>query len=298
MLPARAGGDREGLGAAKGLTELCDRGQINIGDRLLEAQLALHPARLPGLPGLHERQHHATPAGSRGAARPVEVGLVVLGGVEMDDGADALDVDSPGGNVGRDQRLDPAGRERCQRSGALVLAASAVDRRGHDSHPFKLAGQPIAAVTGPAEDDRGPGRADRVGCHLNAPGAGDGPEQVVSRDHVGSLVADLAAHRVVLVVAGERRHIAVERGREQHRLRVRRGLVEQAPHSRDESHVGHAVGLVNDNHLHRVQADHALLDQVLKASGARHQDVDAPAKGLDLVAVAHAAVDDSHADAS
>ena len=140
MLPARTGGDREGLGAARGLGEPSDRDQINIGDRLLEAQLALHPAQLPGVLGLHERHHHATPAGSGGAARPVEVGLVVLGGVEVDDGANTLDVDSPGGNVGRYQRLDPAGREGCQRPGALALAAAAVDGRSHDAGPVKLAG--------------------------------------------------------------------------------------------------------------------------------------------------------------
>ena len=216
----------------------------------------------------------------------------------MDDRVDTLDVDAPGRDVGRDQGLHPAGGELAQRPCALVLAPAAVDGRGRDTGPIELAGQPVAAVAGPAEDDGTAGRSDGVGRHADALGSGHVPEHVVGCDHVGGLLADLTAHRLVLVFACERRHVTVEGGREQHRLAVGGGLVEQAPHSRDETHVGHTVGLVDDDGLDRAQADHALLDQILEASGARHQDVDAPAEGLHLAAVSHAAVDDRDAHAS
>ena len=210
----------------------------------------------------------------------------------MDDRCDTLDVDAPSRHVGRYQGLNPAGGELPQCSGALVLAPAAVDRCGRDAGPTKLTGQPVAAVAGAAEDDRATGRGDGVRRDPDALGSGHVPEHVVGCDHVRGLLANLAAHRVVLVVAGERRHVAVEGGREQHRLPIGRGLVEQAPNSRHESHVGHAVGLVDHDCVHRAQADHALLDQVFEASGTRHQDVDAPAERLNLAAVAHAAVDD------
>ena len=216
----------------------------------------------------------------------------------MDDRSDALDVDAPGRDIGRYQGLHPAGGELPQRTGALVLAPAAVDRRGRDVGPIKLAGQPVAAVAGPAEDDRVAGRDDGVGRNPDALGSGHAPEHVVGRDHVGGLLADLAAHRVMLVVAGERGHVTVEGGREQHRLPIGRGPVEQAPHSGDEAHVGHAVRLVDYDCANLAQAEDALLDQILKASGTRHQDVDAPAEGLHLAAVAHAAIDDRNAHVS
>ena len=49
-------------------------------------------------------------------------------------------------------------------------------------------------------------------------------------------------------------HRAVERRREQHRLVRRVDAVEDLLHLRHEAHVGHAVGLVDDEHLDRRRA--------------------------------------------
>ncbi len=115
---------------------------------------------------------------------------------------------------------------------------------------------------------------------------------------VGSFLADLVAHGVALVVAGELGDVAVERRREQHGLTVRRGLVEQAPDRRHEAHVGHPVGLVEHDLADIAQVDVATLDQVFEAARAGHQDVDAALEGAQLAAVADAAVDGVDADVS
>ena len=69
-------------------------------------------------------------AGAAGAADPVDVGVAVLGRVEVDDVGDVGDVDAAGGDVGRDQGVDVAALEAGQRPFALALALVAVHRDG------------------------------------------------------------------------------------------------------------------------------------------------------------------------
>ena len=92
--------------------------------------------------------------------------------------------------------------------------------------------------------------------------------------------------------------VAVERGREQDRLAVRRDEIEQLAHLRQEAHVGHAVGFVDDDDLDTVELDRPPLDQVDQAARAGHEDVDAAAQLADLGVVADAAVDGDHAAAA
>ena len=60
-------------------------------------------------------------AGAGGAARAVDVVLLVGGRIEVHDAGDVVDVDAAGGDVGRDERLDRAVRERRERPVALAL---------------------------------------------------------------------------------------------------------------------------------------------------------------------------------
>ena len=57
------------------------------------------------------------------------------------------------------------------------------------------------------------------------------------------------------------------------------------------------VGLVEDRDLHGVERERALLEQVLEAAGAGHDDVDAAAQGRDLLVRAHTAEDGGGAHA-
>ena len=99
------------------------------------------------------------------------------------------------------------------------------------------------------------------------------------------------AGRITLVALHEAVDRAVERRREQQRLAGRRGAVEQLLDRGQEAHVGHAVGLVDDDQLDLVEVDLAPLDQVGEPTGARDEHVDAAAQRLELRAEAGAAVD-------
>ena len=78
--------------------------------RLLQAEALLQPPDLELLVPQHQGDHHARLAGPGGAARAVQVGLVVLGRVVVDDHVDVVDVEAPGGDVGGDEA--PAARPR------------------------------------------------------------------------------------------------------------------------------------------------------------------------------------------
>ena len=74
----------------------------------------------------------------------------------------------------------------------------------------------------------------------------------------------------------------VQRRREQQSLTRPGGLCEQPLDRGQEAEVRHVVGLVEDRDLDVGQGARTLLDQVLEASGAGDDDVDALAEGLDL----------------
>ena len=204
-------------------------------------------------------------------------------------------MDAAGGDVGGDQRLDFALGEGLQRAVALTLRTRAVDRGGGGPVAGELLGDAVSAAPCAAEDDRAAGRLDQLGGDLHAAGRFQPPEDVAHLLDVRLHVADLVAHGVALVVAGEHADIAFEGGREEQRLAVFRGAVEQPSHLRQETHVGHAVGLVDHDHLHLVQVDVALVDQVGEAAGAGDEHVHALRERALLRRVADAAVDGDHA---
>ena len=82
-----------------------------------------------------ERDRDAVGAGARGAADAVHVAFRDVRQVEVDDVADAVDVDAAGGDVGRDQGLDAAVAEVVEHALALVLRLVAVDRFGARCRP-------------------------------------------------------------------------------------------------------------------------------------------------------------------
>ena len=102
--------------------------------------------------------------------------------------------------------------------------------------------------------------------------------------------ASRCTDRVALVPADEHVDRVVEGGGEEERLALGRRLVEQSPDLGEEAHVGHAVGLVDDDDVDAAEVDVALTDEVGQAAGAGDDDVDATAQRLALSAEADAAV--------
>ncbi len=211
----------------------------------------------------------------------------------MHDARDPVDVDAARGDVGGDEHVDLAARERVEGALTLTLRAVAVDRGGLHPALLELLGQRLGAVLGAAEHDRRAGRASDVGGHLDAIVLVDLPEQVREHRHVG--LGQTVHDRVVLVLAHQRVDRTVERGREEERLAIGRREVEQGAHLGQEAHVGHAVGLVDHDELHRVELELLALEQVLQPTGAGDEHVDALPERRQLLAEAGTAVDRSDA---
>ena len=135
------------------------------------------------------------------------------------------------------------------------------------SWPSSL-GQPVGAVAGAAEHHRRAELAHDVGGELRAVGRSTVQKTCCGSRHVRPGRADLVADRVALHRGGELADGAVERRREHQHLAVGVRLLEDAAHGRHEAHVGHAVGLVDDDLADVVEAQRRRIDdEVLEAAG-------------------------------
>ena len=99
-------------------------------------------------------------------------------------------------------------------------------------------------------------------------------------------------------VAGSRRIVARqppdvvrERGREHQVLAARREQGDDPLDVRQEAHVEHPVGLVEDEDLDLAEVRDLLADEVEQPAGRRDEDLDAAPQGLDLRVHRHPAVD-------
>ena len=90
---------------------------------------------------------------------------------------------------------------------------------------------------------------------------------------------DLVHHRVVHVAAHQHVDLAVERGREQQRLTVVRDLAHDPFDLRQEAHVGHAVGLVDDEDADLVEVELAPLEEVDQSARVSRRRLRSGARG-------------------
>ena len=100
---------------------------------------------------------------------------------------------------------------------------------------------------------------------------------------MGDRIREVAIHEHVDSV--------VERGREQHALSGAGGLVENALHHRQETEVGHVVGLVDHRRFDRGQTAVALVHEVLESARTRDHDVNPTMEGVHLRVLSDASVD-------
>jgi hypothetical protein len=90
----------------------------------------------------------------------VEVRGVFVDWIEVNDALHRIDMDSAGGNVGRNKGVCLAGCEVVERTLALRLRSIAVDRYRLDACARELASGPIGAVPGTGEHDGATERGD------------------------------------------------------------------------------------------------------------------------------------------
>ncbi len=85
-------------------------------------------------------------------------------------------------------------------------------------------------------------------------------------------------------------------GGEQQRLALPRNERHDPAHVAQEAHVEHAVGFVDDERAHHVEADVLLIDEIEQASRRGDEDVDAVAERRNLLVLIDAAEDDGIAE--
>nr|WP_254211487.1 hypothetical protein [Streptomyces sp. ADI95-16] len=258
----------------------------------------LHQAEdLTALVRERQRDHDARLAGAGGTARAVQVVLVVTGRVHVQDQVDAVDVDTAGGDVGRDERVDVAVLEVREDAGAGTLRHAAVQRVGLHAGLDELLGDAVGAQLGADEDD---------GAAL-AGGDGGRDRRLVLRLHDEDVVRhgrDVALRAVDLVRDGvgqvaldQGADLVLHGGGEEHALAAAGDLVEQLGDLGQEAQVRHLVGLVEDRDLDVLQGAGAAVDDVAQTAGSGDEDVDTALQGVDLVAHGGTAADDLHLEA-
>ena len=101
---------------------------------------------------------------------------------------------------------------------------------------------------------------------------------------------DTVSDGIAEVLLDESVDSAIERRREQQSLCASGGSVEQPLHRREESEVGHVIGLVEHRDLDALKGQRLLLQQVFEAARTGDDDVDTLAKRCDLRLGRNAAV--------
>ena len=231
------------------------------------------------------------------SARPVQVGLVLVGRVDVDDEFDVVDVHPAGRDVGGDQHADVTGTEGPEVPITLRLTEIAVQVDGGDAVLGELAGELLGLMLGAHEQDSTPGAGGEFGDECGLVARGDLEDVVGHRGNRRVGLVDRMHGGVVQESARELVDAVVEGGREQHPLTVGRGGGQDAGDDGQEPEVSHVVGLVDHGDLDVVEGDDALTHEVVEAARAGDDDVDATTEGLLLPGLLHTTEDGGHTQA-
>jgi hypothetical protein len=115
------------------------------------------------------------------------------------------------------------------------------------------------------------------------------PEVVLGVDRLRLHRPRVVTDGIPLVVATQDRDVAVERCREQERLALPRGTIEDPSHGRHETHVCHAVCLVYSDKSDIAQINHTLFHQVFESARCCDKNVDTRSEFAFLWLVSHTA---------
>ena len=196
-----------------------------------------------------------------------------------------------GGHVGGHQGGQLAVAEVLQGPLAVGLAQVAVDGVGSDPLLAQLLDQPVGAPLG-AHEDQGLLRvATDGGAHLDPVHLVHLEEPVLHGVDGGAGRGHLVQHRIGQVAAHQPVDGAVEGGREQQRLVLPLETPEHPLDLGHEPHVGHAVGLVEDQGLDVGHRQLAPVAEVDEPAGRGDDHVDPAAELLHLPLDVRPAVD-------
>lgn len=201
--------------------------------------------------GRRETERVANRVRASSAADAVYVILGMFGEVVIDDVRDAIDVNTASGDVRRDEHTNRAALEILQRAQALVLRTIRVQSPGADAALLEFAGYLVCTMLGAGKEqdhvEAGIAQQMQQQIHL----------QIVAhfvnelRDGRGRIGAAANLHRfgVALKLICQRFDFLRERRREHQRLALARQPVHDVANGRQESHVEHAIRLVEYEEL-------------------------------------------------
>ncbi len=208
--------------------------------------------------------------------------------------ADAVDVNAATGDVGGDQHANLALAKALQRADALVLR----DVAGHLRCTDAILGQTLfdasyfVLAIGEDHYPRPVVLGDQVVQQLVLVAAGHGIDVLLDGIAGHVLRFDLDHGGVGRPLLRQVHHVVGEGGGKEQGLAFALGwrLPDDLADLRDEAHVEHAVGLVEDHHLDHVQVHLTALVEVQQPAGGGHQDVAvARLQLLELLVEIHAA---------
>lgn len=247
---------------------------------------------VPALLGQHDGHDVTVAAGPGGPTRPVQIGLVFHGRIDVYDQFDIVDVDTTSCDVGRDQHPGGTAAERGQVAFTSRLGQIAVQIDRRHTGIGELLGQFAGLMLGAHEQDPAAGPGGQSVHQFLLLGNSPDVEHMVGhlRRGIGDLV-DRVQHRIVEEPPDQLVDAVVQRRREQQPLPVGRGGRHDPGDTGKEAEIGHVVGFVEDGDGHVSEADHLLPHQIFQTSGAGHHDVDTRAQRTDLLALRHATED-------
>lgn len=97
----------------------------------LRAETSLEDTSSMLVLGGDQGDHSTGCAGPPRAAGPVDIGVLVAGRIEVDDAVDAIDVETPGGDVGANEHPSSPGTELRECPVTLGLVAVTMERDRH-----------------------------------------------------------------------------------------------------------------------------------------------------------------------
>jgi hypothetical protein len=261
-------------------------------DRLLDEFLDRGQRLL--ITGRHQGEGRSCAAGAARAADAVDVILRMVGNVVVEDVAHGRDVEAPRRHIARNQNGRLALAEAVQRRHAGVLVHVAVQSRRIEAVLLQGAVQDSDVALAVTEHDRvvevfRSADEGSQGFPLLVRLAAGRDEALGDRRGRRGGARHLDLHGIVKEGISEALNLGRHGRREEQRLPGEGHELHDAFDIRDEAHVEHPVGLVDDEKLDAGEQQLAALEVIEEASRGRDQHVDPTGDLHILVAEGHAA---------